>query len=213
MQCDAVPWYYHIMKYITFIFPLLFGCYISPDRHSPTFEAEVTAVNLTMAAGGYVAGFPEVAKMTYHLQFGEGETLEADGQFLLESEKVRKSLSKLRSVGSTTRVAWTHDQMWEDSPRVAMAANPMNFKRIAPDPMTGCPRYVGSIWVSYPDHAKTTLVPGVLEVEEGMFKELEHRGKMKPYLAEYTLSTCDLGKTQDDLPWIDDALEIVWSLR
>lgn len=200
------------MKYLLFL-SLLTGCYISPDRKSSTFEAQVTAVNLTMAAGGYVSGFPEVARMTYHLQFGEGETLEADGNFLLESEKVRRTLSKLRSVGSTANVSWTHDEMWSDSPRVAFAANPMKFKRVEPDPESGCARYVGTIWVSYPSRARTTLIPGVLEVEEGMFKELERRGGMKPYAARYEVSACDLEESSESFPWVDDALELAWSLR
>jgi hypothetical protein len=199
------------MKYITFL--LLTGCYISPDPRSETFERDATALNLTMAAGGYVAGFPEVAKMTYHLQFGEGKPLEEKGDFLLESSKVRGALSKLKRVGASTRVVWTHNQMWEDSPRVAFAANPMVFTRVHDDPASGCPSYVGKIWVSYPESAKTTLIPGVLEVQEGSFKELERRGKMKPYSAIYSLSTCDLESGGQDVPWVDDLLELMWSAK
>jgi hypothetical protein len=199
------------MKYIALLF--LAGCYISPNPQSETFESEVTAMNLTMAAGGYVAGFPEVAKMTYHLQFGGGEPLNENGDFLLESEKVRKTLSGLKRVGSSARAVWTHNQMWQDSPRVAFAANPMIFTRVKDDPESNCPRYVGKIWVSYPDSAKTTLIPGVLEVQEGAFKELERRGKMKPYMASYSLTVCDLSAESEDFPWIDDALELMWSTK
>ena len=206
-----VLWY--IVYMIIHALLSILGCYIAPNSKSKTFELESTVLNLTMAGGGYVAGFPEVAKMTYHLQFGEGKKLSEDGEFLLESSHVRDGLRRLKKPGSQARVVWTHDQMWQDSPRVAFAANPMKFVRVDDDPGTGCPSYVGSIWVSYPKKSRTTLIPGVLEVEEGAFHELERRGVMRPYLAEYHVTTCDLTSEDRDTPWVDDLLEDIWSMR
>ena len=68
----------------------------------------------------------------------------------------------------------------------------MDFTKLKNDLKTGCSRFQGKIWVSYPSKSRTTLIPGILEVEEGTFKELENRGKMKPYEAIYTLTSCDL---------------------
>ena len=181
------------MKHII-IFSLLAltGCYIAPSKKSSTFELQAQTLNVALSGGGYIVGYPEIARMTLRLQFGDGSPLNADGQFLLESKKVRTTLKSIKKVGLSKRVAWKRDEVFSDSPRVAFAANPMDFTKLKNDLKTGCSRFQGKIWVSYPSTSRTTLIPGILEVEEGTFKELENRGKMKPYEAIYTLTSCDL---------------------
>jgi hypothetical protein len=207
---------------LTFLFAFLFGLFLavntavvinfgSLNKSDPLYSSKAKALNLSLSSVGAIAGFPEIAKTNMYLAYGGGKNRTASGAFLLESEKINDAVRKLKQKGpgSSKYVAWTHNEMWSDTPRVALATNPITIKY---DSKSGhCHYFHGDVFVKYPMNHKTTVVPGLITVEEGIYGEMQRRGEYKPFSMRYEFKTCD-GIFPDyyEIIWFDDVLELAY---
>lgn len=181
------------------------------DKNDPLYNIKAYSLNISLSSTGFIAGFPEIARTNMYLAYGGGKERTASGGFMLESEKVRETTSKLiaKGPGNSKYVAWTHEEMWLDSPRVSFATNPIRlhyYKKSG-----NCHHFRGEVHVKYPMKHKTTVIPGLITVEEGIYGEMQRRKKYRPYNMEYHFKTCDgIAPDYYEIIWIDDVLEIMY---
>lgn len=169
-------------------------------------------MNLSLSSTGILVGFPEIAISNMYLAYGSGDTIEVSGGFLLESEKINKATEAMihKGAGSSKYVAWTHDEMWLDAPRAAFAANPIV---ITYDKKEGeCHFFSGNVYVKYPMKHVTTVVPGLIKVDEGIYGEMQRRGSYKPFTTKYKFSICNGKRNHKQVIWIDDLLKYSYIL-
>lgn len=174
-----------------------------PSGFSTTDKLGVYGLNLIMGLGGFVVGFPEVAKETLYLSLPGPSTRTWHSDFAMRSPKVRAELRKLikfaENLGQNevtlpmTRIAWHRYSMNSDSARVALALN-------SPFELRGTAHREGSHWrlelsgrarVEYPRRAVLTLfsLDGKrVELDEGLFWVLQQSKWLHPYTAEWRWS-------------------------
>lgn len=179
------------------------------DREGPSsFTAvdlfAVYGLNAALAAGGWLVGFPEVAKETLLLTVradGDARTWRSD--FAMRSPKVRAALKHLIEAEArqgftgtlpSETVSWSAYSPNVDSLRVALALNSPLYLRAASRKEAGR-RWVdveGSAEIAYPRHALVPLARlgngDVLKLDEGLFWVLQQRGWLHPYVARWTWS-------------------------
>jgi hypothetical protein len=184
----------------------------------------VYGLNAVMGAGGWLAGFPEVAAETLALAWPGAPARSWSSDFAMGSPRVRavvrEALSALPAAPNGTevdlparRVSWPSYGHDEDSMRVALALN-------SPFWLRGHARRTGATWtiqlagtaaVAYP---RRFLLPlGVLRdgqpwgLDEGLFWDLQQAGWLHPYTAEWRWAI-----TSDD-PRLADPVHVERSLR
>jgi len=163
-------------------------------------KVAIYGLNIVMAGGGYIVGFPEVATETLLLTIPGKQTIEMHSDFAMRSPKVKRAiLSMSRSLDSvpesvnhvnlgTKKIYWASDKdIWEDSVRVGLATNPLTLKVSAErggndDWTLNC---TGIVSVKYPRGGRVVLVPNIrgkdLVMSEGLFWALQQEGWLFPY--------------------------------
>jgi hypothetical protein len=177
----------------------------------PYFVPKAHALNFAISSTGLVAGFPEIAANNFRFASGAGEDITVSGDFLLESEKVRNAVSHLltEEAGSSKYLTWTHNEMWHDSPRVTFAVNPITITKVFIS--DECSVFHGSVKMEYVTDHKTTIVPGLIVVDEGIYREMQRRGHYKSFVTNYEFDICNKDVSSRTIPWIDDALQLAYT--
>lgn len=156
--------------------------------------AVIYGLNVVMGVGGFALGLPEVGAETLLLFLpGDGER-RWDSDFAMASPRVRDEVARLgEELAASTRtearssVAWRTYWAPDDSPRVSLALNgPLRLEaRKTSDGLA----VTGRVDVRYPERSRFRIgrVAGVdLEIEEGLFYDLQERGWLHPYEARFT---------------------------
>lgn len=176
-----------------------------PSSFSMSDTLGVYGLNVIMALGGFVAGFPEVATETLSLCSQGPPTRIWYSDFAMRSPKVRAEIHKLIEFADNqgkgenpltlpmTRIAWNGYSMRSDSARVALAVN-------SPFELGGTAYREGAHWrleligrarVEYPHRSVLPLfsLDGErIEFDEGLFWALQKNGWLHPYVAEWRWS-------------------------
>ena len=173
---------------------------------STSDKVAVYGLNIVMAGGGYVAGFPEVATETLLLTVPNNGEMTLNSDFAMRSPKVRRALvSMSRGLDSlppsvkeanlgTKTIYWASDKdIWTDSVRVGLATNPLKInvkaRRVGNTWALDC---VGQVSVKYPRGGKVVLIPNIkgkdLVMSEGLYWVLQENGWLFPYKMNWAWS-------------------------
>jgi len=177
-----------------------------PTGFSPPALAALYGWNLTLAAGGFVVGFDEVARETLALTRAGPRERVWESAFALRSPKVRQAVVEMardlpreardgaRHTLPTRTVAWTEYSTASDSLRVALALN-------SPLVLSGVAERRNRTWwmdlraraaIAYPRSALLRIGPVLgsdpLTFDEGLFWVLQERGWLHPYTVTWMWS-------------------------
>ena len=233
LAASAIPWrvfsvkvfYARVLVFVAAVglMPLLSGAVIAQaNRHCDVLSRKIDSqgarglgfvewsglylLGLTMVAGGFAAGYDEVAQEQL-LMYVQGPKVRVfDDDFAMSSEKVRLALvdfaRRLEATGaSVDALAMTERRIALDgrldAQRVSLALNPLDLAaRATRQGRRWQIAVAGRVDVRYPRHARVTLfsLGGVpFQFEEGLFWALQERGLLHPYVAEWrwTLTSDD----------------------
>lgn len=187
-----------------------------PSSFSTRDKLGVYGLNVIMALGGFVAGFPEVAQETLSLCLQGPSTRTWHSDFAMRSPKVRAKIRQLiefaDNQGSveqpltlpTASIAWRSYSMSSDSARVALALN-------SPLVLGGTAHREGAHWRlelvgrARAEYPRRSLLPLFslegerVELDEGLFWVLQENGWLHPYMAEWRWSILSTDPRLQDL--------------
>lgn len=149
----------------------------------------VWLLNLGMAAGGLLVGFPEVAMETTLLAVPGPEVRRFESDFAMASPRVRAAAAGIARDGRSREVAFTyHDHT---DARVGLALNVLALEGACEE---GRLALVGRVDVDYPARGRLPLFVArgrAIAIDEALFHALEVRGWMFPYVAEWRWTVDD----------------------
>lgn len=146
----------------------------------------------TMVAGGFLAGYPEVAQEAFYLHVPGPERRYWRSDFPAHSPLVQEHMAVLRKQivngqsRATTRVAWTH--YTQANQRWGLALNAL---QLVAERSKGHIHYQGTVECSYPEDAPIVLPTGLgfgIPLNEGLYRSLEKAGWLHPYDAVWVWS-------------------------
>lgn len=158
----------------------------------------VYTLNLAMAAGGFVAGLPEVALEALLMSWRGPAERAFESDFAMRSVVVREAVvgffGDLRAERGVEAVLPVRQVSWrsydQDSPRVSLALNgPLRLSGRAVREQGGWRLDLeGAVECRYPRYARLTLmrVGGqTLALDEGLFWALQETGWLHPFTARW----------------------------
>lgn len=163
-----------------------------PEALSVRERAGIWLLNLGMAGGGALVGFPEVALETLLLAVPGPQERTFRSSFPRGSARVRAAVDGWRPLLRTDadRVALPPVRVTFSSAgghaewRRGLALNPLTLDGEATRDGEGWAlRLTGRVEVDYTPGARLSLVPGALWIDQTLFDALERRGDLHPYTA------------------------------
>jgi hypothetical protein len=172
-----------------------------PQRLSTRDLASIWTLHAAIAAGGWLAGYPEASRETAGLLFrGPAERVHRS-DFAMRSPAVRRAVAEALAAAEAAgaaeftitpkRLAFAYDPARE-SMRVALALNPTTVSgRAVRDHRGWRADMQATVRVAYPRHAVLHLLDvrgRSIVIDEGLFWALQERGLLHPYVATWQWS-------------------------
>jgi len=192
----AFAWHVPFHEYADRIQSLSRSVEAGPQRLSTRDLAATWTLHLAMAAGGWLAGFPEAAGETAGLVFRGSPERVHRSDMPMRSPTVRRAVARAFAAAAASgsqdvalpaqRIVFVYDPDRE-SLRAALALNPLLLVGRVVKPGQGWRADLqATVQVAYPRRAVLRLgeVRGrSLVIDEGLFWALQQRGWLHPYLA------------------------------
>lgn len=164
-----------------------------PSTVLPIYDkAIIYCGHAAMVAGGFVAGYPEVAQEAFYMHIPGPKEQQWQPEFPSRSPRVQKHVEALEAQvrsgasNATSRVAWTH--YTPANQRYALALNPLSVEA---ERSNGKIHYRGTVECSYPEDALIRIHTGLginIPLNEGLYRALEKAGWLHPYDAVWVWS-------------------------
>jgi hypothetical protein len=197
----AFAWHVPFHEYADRIQSLSRSVEAGPKRLSTRDLAAIWTLNLVMAAGGWLAGFPEAAGETAGLVFRGPDERVHRSDMAMRSPTVRRAVARGFAAAAASgsedlglpaqRIVFMYDPDRE-SLRAALALNPLLLAgRVVRAGQGWRADLQATVQVAYPRRAVLRLrdVRGrSLVIDEGLFWALQQRGWLHPYVATWQWS-------------------------
>ena len=208
----AFAWHVPFHEYADRIQSLSRSVEAGPQRLSTRDLAAIWTLHLAMAAGGWLAGFPEAAGETAGLVFRGAHERVRRSDMPMRSPAVRRAVARAIAAAAASgsedvalpaqRIVFVYDSDRE-SLRAALALNPLLLVgRVVKAGQGWRADLQATVQVAYPRRAVLRLrdVRGrSLVIDEGLFWALQQRGWLRPYVATWQWSVLSSDSRLADL--------------